>query len=270
MNRVQTEPSVETYLNNGMRILIGLTVSGLLAVLLVMVGGCATGAERAPAAWETKFYTIVTNQMPVVHNFTNTIVTTQTVEVIREVPVIKTVTDPQGVTVVATNFYNITNVENRISYATNVVTETNMEASYDYTPNQNAAAVKEGAGVVGGLFGANGLVTTLVGGVFGLYGMMRSSKKGKAAKAAVQSVEMAREVLKTTPQGQALDSELVKYLMQHQAEAGVIQQLSKLVRDHVDNDDAREVADEISNLIQERLAGSQPAAATAGQSAPKA
>jgi hypothetical protein len=37
----------------------------------------------------------------------------------------------------------------------------------------------------------------------------------------VQGVEAARAVLTTTPQGQAADAAFVKWLMEHQNEAGV-------------------------------------------------
>lgn len=255
MNKNQIEPSVEKYLDDAKKLFIGGIVAAIgLAFVLVLLGGCATGAERPPSAWETKFYTIQTNLVPQVHVFTNTVTVTQTVETVREVlkPVVTTHAD--GSTATTTNVVTVTNTTQQVSYTTNVVTTTNVVPEYAYTPNANAAAVKEGGGAIGGLFGVGGLATTLIGGLFGIYGTMRSSKNGKAAAAAVQGVEMAREVLRTTPQGQALDSELVKQLMSHQQEAGVIQHIAELVAEHVDNEDARDVAQEIAQIIQERTA----------------
>jgi hypothetical protein len=45
----------------------------------------------------------------------------------------------------------------------------------------------------------------------------------------VQGVETARAVLTTTPQGQAADAQFVKWLMEHQKEAGVFTTVSALV-----------------------------------------
>jgi len=48
-------------------------------------------------------------------------------------------------------------------------------------------------------------------------------------EALVQGVETARAVLTTTPQGQAVDAQFVKWLMDHQKEAGVFTTVSGLV-----------------------------------------
>jgi hypothetical protein len=64
---------------------------------------------------------------------------------------------------------------------------------------------------------------------------MRSAKDGQLTEALVQGVETARAVLTTTPQGQAADAQFVKWLMDHQKEAGVFVAVSTLVDQVSDN-----------------------------------
>ena len=49
----------------------------------------------------------------------------------------------------------------------------------------------------------------------------RQVRNRKVNEALIQGVETARAVLTTTPQGQAADAQFVKWLMEHQKEAGV-------------------------------------------------
>jgi hypothetical protein len=64
-------------------------------------------------------------------------------------------------------------------------------------------------------------------------------------------VETARAVLTTTPQGQAADAQFVKWLMNHQKEAGVFATVSGLVDQLSDNPAARLTAQEIAARIQQ-------------------
>jgi hypothetical protein len=73
-------------------------------------------------------------------------------------------------------------------------------------------------------------------------------------EALVQGVETARAVLTTTPQGKAADAQLVKWLMDHQREAGVFGTVSDLVESVSDNPAARMTAQEI---LQRVLAAQQ-------------
>jgi hypothetical protein len=66
----------------------------------------------------------------------------------------------------------------------------------------------------------------------------------------VQGVETARAILETTPQGQAADAQFVKWLMEHQKEAGIFTVVSQLVDQHSDNPAARLTAQEILERIQ--------------------
>jgi hypothetical protein len=69
-------------------------------------------------------------------------------------------------------------------------------------------------------------------------------------EALVQGVETARAVLTTTPQGQAVDAQFVKWLMEHQKEAGVFSTVSGLVDQLTDNPAAKMTAQEIAERVQ--------------------
>ena len=84
-------------------------------------------------------------------------------------------------------------------------------------------------------------------------------------EALVQGVETARAILTTTPQGQAADAQFVKWLKEHQKEAGVFSTVSGLVEQLTDNPAARLTAQEISARVQQaqqqRAAGQTAVAA---------
>ena len=85
----------------------------------------------------------------------------------------------------------------------------------------------------------------------GLYHGYRQVRNRKVNEALVQGVETARAVLTTTPQGQAADAQFVKWLMDHQKEAGVFTTVSGLVEQLTDNPAARLTAQEISARVQQ-------------------
>lgn len=70
-------------------------------------------------------------------------------------------------------------------------------------------------------------------------------------------METARAVLTTTPQGEAADALFVKWLMEHQKEAGVFATVSQLVDQVSDNPAAKMTAQEISERVNRATA--QPA-----------
>jgi hypothetical protein len=70
-------------------------------------------------------------------------------------------------------------------------------------------------------------------------------------EALVQGVETARAVLTATPQGQAVDTQFVRQLMEHQREAGVFTTVSNLVEQFSDNPAARMTALEIAERVQQ-------------------
>src|SRR5262249_51158887 len=84
----------------------------------------------------------------------------------------------------------------------------------------------------------------------GLYHGYRQVRNRRVNEALIQGVETARAVLATTPQGQAADAQLVKWLMEHQKEAGVFATVSGLVDRLSDNPAARVVAQEIASRVQ--------------------
>jgi len=63
-------------------------------------------------------------------------------------------------------------------------------------------------------------------------------------------VNTARAVLTTTPQGQAADAQFVKWLMEHQKEAGVFSTVSGLVDQFSDNPAAKMTAQEIAERVR--------------------
>ena len=97
----------------------------------------------------------------------------------------------------------------------------------------------------------------------GLYHGYRQVRNRKVNEALIQGVETARAVLTTTPQGQAADAQFVKWLMDHQKEAGVFSTVSGLVDQLTDNPAARLTAQEISERLrqaEQRTAGEKAAA----------
>ena len=87
----------------------------------------------------------------------------------------------------------------------------------------------------------------------------RQVRNRRVTGALVQGVETARAVLTTTPQGQAADAQFVKWLMEHQKEAGIFTTVSALVDQLSDNPAAKMTAQEIAERV--RKAQVQPAGA---------
>jgi hypothetical protein len=85
----------------------------------------------------------------------------------------------------------------------------------------------------------------------GLYHGYRQVRNRKVNEAQIQGVETARAVLTTTPQGQAADAWFVKWLMDHQKEAGVLTTVSGLVEQLTDNPAAKMTAQEIAQRVQQ-------------------
>jgi len=72
-----------------------------------------------------------------------------------------------------------------------------------------------------------------------LYHAYRQVRNRKINEALIQGVETARAVLETTPQGQAADAQFVRWLVDHQKEAGVFTTVSGLVDQLSDNPAAK-------------------------------
>ena len=95
--------------------------------------------------------------------------------------------------------------------------------------------------------GIGSLLALVLGGAYHGYQQLRNRKVNEAL---VQGIETARAVLETTPQGQAADALVVKWLMENQKAAGVFATVSTLVDRVVDNPAARIAAQEIAERVQ--------------------
>ena len=226
----------------------GAAVMVLTALLAVSgLSGCSTldRAYKKEVTW--------TNE-PVVQVATNTVVVTNTVPQVVErtsvVYVTNTVTgavsgyatrEPVATNMVATVLTNFVPV-----YYTNIVQVpvTNLVAKPE------AEAAISAAGSVVNTF-APGVGSILALALGGLYHGYRQARNRKVNEALIQGVETARAVLTTTPQGQAADAQFVKWLMDHQKEAGVFTTVSGLVEQLTDNPAAQMTAQEIAQRVQQ-------------------
>src|SRR5512136_2719954 len=230
----------------------GAAVVVVAAVLAVSgLSGCSTldRAYKQEVMW---------TNAPVVHVFTNTVVLTNTVPVVTERTNIVYVTNATTgavagylarepvatnmVTAVVTNFVPV--------FYTNVVQVpvTNLVAKPE------ALATIEATGSVVNAF-APGIGSILALALAGLYHGYRQVRNRKVNEALVQGVETARAVLTTTPQGQVADAQFVKWLMEHQKEAGVFSAVSGLVDQLTDNPAAKLTAQEIGERVARAQTG---------------
>ena len=202
---------------------------------------------------------------PVVHVFTNTVVVTNTVPVVTERTNVVYVTNAASGAVsgfatresIATNYLTVTATNLIPVFMTNVVQMpvTNLVAK----PEAEAAIGAVGSVVNTFAPGIGSIVALALGGLYHGYRQVRNRKVNEAL---IQGVETARAVLTTTPQGQAADAQFVRWLMDHQREAGVFAAVSGLVDQLTDNPAAKVAAQEIATRVQQ---AGQPR--TAGQAA---
>ena len=231
----------------------------LVAALVAVNGlsGCATldRAYKKEVTW---------TNAPMVQVFTNTVIVTNTVPQVVErtsvVYVTNAVTgavsgyatrEPVATNLVATVLTNFVPV-----FYTNIVQVpvTNLVAK----PEALAAIDATGSVVNTFMPGIGSIFALALGGLYHGYRQIRNRKVNEAL---VQGVETARAVLTTTPQGQAADAQFVKWLMDHQKEAGVFATVSALVDQVSDNPAARLTAQEIAARVQR--AGQQSSGARA-------
>jgi hypothetical protein len=230
----------------GERYVWGVVVATALA-LLVWGSGCSTldRAYKQEVTW---------TNAPVMQVFTNTVVVTNVVPVVTERTNILYVTDAATGAVsgyalrvpVATNLVPAVVTNFVPVFLTNLVQVpvTNLVA------NPEALATIDAAGSVVNAFapGIGSIVALALGGLYHGYRQLRNRKVNEAL---IQGVETARAVLTTTPQGQATDAQFVKWLMEHQKEAGVFATVSGLVDRLSDNPAARMTAQEIARRAQQ-------------------
>ena len=224
-----------------------LCIATLVAAGLMAITGCGTldRAYNKEVTW---------TNAPAVGVFTNKVVLTNTVPVVTERTNIVYVTNETTGAVsgyvarepVATNLVAVV-VTNLVPvFYTNVVQVpvTNLVAKPE------AEAVIQAAGSVVNTF-APGIGSILALALAGLYHGYRQVRNRRVNEALVQGVETARAVLTTTPQGQAADAQFVKWLMDHQKEAGVFTTVSGLVEQLTDNPAAKMTAQEIAQRVQQ-------------------
>ena len=224
----------------------GVVVGAALA-LLVWGSGCSTldRAYRQEVTW---------TNAPVVQVFTNTVLITNMA------PVVVERTGVVYVTNAATGA--VSGYLTREPVATNLVAEvvTNFVPVFvtnlvqvpvtNLVARPEALATIEATGSVVNAFapGIGSIVALALGGLYHAYRQLRNRKVNEAL---IQGVETARAVLTTTPQGQAADAQFVKWLMEHQKEAGVFATVSGMVDQLSDNPAAKVAAQAIAARVQQ-------------------
>ncbi len=227
-----------------------LMAAGLCAGVLVVVGllnGCATldRAYNQEVTW---------TNTPTVHVFTNMVVMTNVVPVVIERTNVLFVTNAttgavSGVAAreaVATNYLTVTATNLVPVFMTNLVQVpvTNLVSK----PEAEAAIGAAGSVINTFAPGIGSIVALALGGLYHGYRQVRNRKVNEAL---IQGVETARAVLTTTPQGKTADAEFVKWLMEHQREAGVFATVSDLVEKLTDNPAAILTAQEIAERVRQ-------------------
>lgn len=221
-------------------------LAAVVAASVLLCTGCST-LDRA--------YTrqVTWTNAPVVQVVTNRVVVTNYVAQVSERTNIVFVTNAISGAVsgyathepVATNFATLIQTNLVPVFFTNLVQVpvTNLVAKPE------AEATIQAAGLVMNTF-LPGIGSILALALGGLYHGYRQVRNRKVTEALIQGVETARAVLETTPQGQAADAQFVKWLMEHQKEAGVFATVTTLVDQLSDNPAAKLTAQEIAERMQ--------------------
>ena len=233
---------------------VGVVVA--VGVAMLLCPGCAL-LDRAYTKQVTQTPT------PVVRVVTNAIVATNLVaEVVERTNLVLVTNTATGAVSgyatrepVATNLVTLVQTNLVPIFQTNVVLVpvTNLVAK----PGAEAAIGAAGSVVNTFLPGIGSIFALALGGLYHGYRQVRNRKVNEAL---IQGVETARAVLETTPQGQAADAAFVRWLMEHQKEAGVFTTVSSLVDALADNPAAKLTAQEILDRVQK---AQQPRAAMA-------
>lgn len=210
----------------------------LLAALGLFV---LIGCKRPPTRIEGHFFDIKTNVTPVVHVITNTTFITNQFPVLVERPVYIVVTNNFGVPVVATNWNFATNWEALVTTKHTLLTETNWTESHVYTTKESTT---EGAQTVGSIVntfvpGLGGIIGIALTGAAGIWARWRSRKANEALIAGVQT---GREIIKAIATDPEVDVEYRRWLIEHEREVGVYEQITKLIEKTRDEPAAREDA----------------------------
>lgn len=137
-----------------------------------------------------------------------------------------------------TNISNFVQIDtNRV--VTNVVWVTNVSASYDLHPREEATETISAVGAVGAGFGLPWLapVLGLLGGLYAWWAEFRNSRKKTINKTFAQHIETAREVIKLQPGGVATEARFMDLVKSDQVRADV-------------KPDAKEIADTMVDTMR--------------------
>jgi len=228
----------------------------LLPFLFVGCKLFGTGAAQ-PNSFETNFFALSNAVIPRVVQQTNTVY--QTNYTLMVVTVTNQVNGTPTI-VTLTNMVPVYQTNQLVTTATNYVTVPQL------VPGAGSGATTGVVDAVGSLFGVGGLATTILAGLFAAYLKARNNALAGNADAATQTnsvlaqnIQTVMSVLTATPQGQALLPQVKAYLMKHQAEAGVIEQVAEAVKT-VDplkaQDSAQAIIDALNRI---KTADTQPA-----------
>lgn len=237
----------------------------ILVTALLLVAGCASDGQ--PKAGD-RMFNWETNYVARVHVITNTIVVTNSVmttnTVVLEVPRLVHVTNDLGVVNVTTNVTIVTNVvvnvTTNVTLANVTASVTNLApVSVEVTPKAGVrGAVNAGSAMAGPW---SGVVSTVGIGLLGAWAAWRKRQENRRLQSLLateqatlnehsealamlaQVVEVGREVIKNTPQGQTIEARYLEWMKQNQTAAGVIRLVSDVVKDGVDNKTAKAVAE---------------------------
>lgn len=215
---------------NASFLLWALALAAAMALLL-------TGCKSPPTKLEAKLFTVETNVVQIIK--TNVLTVTNFVEHTEQT---------RPLNFLSTNFVTVTSLVPVVVYETNVVQL--ALTNYTFTPGPGAAAVVEAARGAGDVFGWGSFAGVLVGGLFGLWGKLRSRKAILTAENLAQGIELARRLLEQTPQGQALADGFTAWLVKHQAEAGVISEVVKILNRAVIPAEASQAAMDLAALVK--------------------
>lgn len=209
--------------------------------LMGLITGCASTFGASPSA-PSKFESLVFN--------------TQTNYITQTNVVTKTVTNQVTETVTVTNSQNlvIPIVQTNQVVQTVTVTNTVQVPQYIETPK---ASVTTGVQVAGGIAntfapGVGTIASSALAALLGFWGYLRSSKLQQAndtTAVLAQNIESILEVVQALPNGSAMANTIKTFIAQHQAEAGVVQQVVQVLENDVSNPDAKTAAQQIINAV---------------------
>jgi hypothetical protein len=205
-------------------------ILGSFAVAVLLIAGCGLiNPDRPPSATEQRYFTITTNVTPVASTNVQARVTIST--------------NANGVAVAAvTNFVEVPVVV--------------FKTNYVMVPNANAEATASNIGTLTNyaLPGVGGAVTLGLLGLLKLWGSLRSGQA--VSKNLAQIVETARSVIFAQPNGAQLALTFDNWMMKHQNDAQLANEIAKLVDATVDPSGADQTA---QNLLRDAAAPLTPA-----------